>query len=220
MGEKNWYRPTFLTLVVLGVVLIFTGASLTEPGTEELAYGRSGSFYIEDYHADMSIVVFTDDEDANCEEFDLTVDRHDGTYDFVGEFEESMAAEAGTDLVELSPMLNNTFRHSGVQGLFSGQSFSSEFDFDGENFVFTNAQMAWGPSIGFPVATLVGVLLISTLGAFPISSLNDVSDAAENELRPVVVSGQLPVSTEQPHRGAIRLQRQRYGHHRSSARRP
>ena len=144
----------------------------------------------------------------------------------IGEFEESMAAEAGTDLVELSPMLNNTFRHSGVQGLFSGQSFSSEFDFDGENFVFTNAQMAWGPSIGFlavsalpwlilgafsstmtprfldrfseewdgtvddslidrerwtvkpVVATLVGVLLISTLGAFPISSLNDVSDAA------------------------------------------
>ena len=83
MGEKKWYRPVFLTLVVLGLVLIFTGASLTEPGTEELAYGRSGSFYIEDYHADMSIVVFTDDEDANCEEFDLTVDRHDGTYDFV-----------------------------------------------------------------------------------------------------------------------------------------
>ena len=72
MGEKKWYRPVFLTLVVLGLVLIFTGASLTEPGTEELAYGRSGSFYIEDYHADMSIIVFTDDEDANCEEFDLT----------------------------------------------------------------------------------------------------------------------------------------------------
>ena len=83
MGEKNWYRPVFLTLVVLGLVLIFTGASLTEPGTEELAYGRSGSFYIEDDHADMSIIVFTDDEDANCEDFDLTVDRHDGTYDFV-----------------------------------------------------------------------------------------------------------------------------------------
>ena len=83
MGEKKWYRPVFLTLVVLGLVLIFTGASLTEPGTEELAYGRSGSFYIEDYHADMSIIVFTDDEDANCEDFDLTVDRHDGTYDFV-----------------------------------------------------------------------------------------------------------------------------------------
>ena len=83
MGEKKWYRPVFLTLVVLGLVLIFTGASLTEPGTEELAYGRSGSFYIEEYHADMSIIVFTDDEDANCEDFDLTVDRHDGTYDFV-----------------------------------------------------------------------------------------------------------------------------------------
>lgn len=144
----------------------------------------------------------------------------------IGEFEESMTAEAGTDLVELSPMLNNTFRHSGVQGLFSGQSFSSEVDFDGENFVFTNAQMAWGPSFGFlavsalpwlilgafsstmtprfldrfseewdgtvddslfdrerwsvkpVVATLAGVLLMSTLGAFPISSLNDVSDAA------------------------------------------
>ena len=83
MGEKKWYRPVFLTLVVLGVVLIGTGASLTEPGTEELAYGTSGSFYIEDYHADMSIIVFTDNEDANCEEFGLTVDRHDGSYDFV-----------------------------------------------------------------------------------------------------------------------------------------
>ena len=83
MGEKKWYRPVFLTLVVLGVVLIGTGASLTEPGTEELAYGTSGSFYIEDYHVDMSIIVFTDNEDANCEEFGLTVDRHDGSYDFV-----------------------------------------------------------------------------------------------------------------------------------------
>lgn len=83
MGEKKWYRPVFLTLVVLGVVLIATGASLTEPGTEELAYGTSGSFYIEDYHADMSIIVFTDNEDVNCEAFDLTVDRRDGSYDFV-----------------------------------------------------------------------------------------------------------------------------------------
>ena len=83
MGEKKRYRPVFLTLVVLGVVLILTGASLTEPGTEELAYGRSGSFFIEDYHADMSIIVFTDNEDANCDEFDLTVDRHDGSFDSV-----------------------------------------------------------------------------------------------------------------------------------------
>ena len=82
MGEKKWYKPVFLTPVVLGVVLIATGASLTEPGTEELAYGRSGSFYIEDYHADMSIIVFTDNEDVSCEEFDLTVDRRDGSYDF------------------------------------------------------------------------------------------------------------------------------------------
>ena len=83
MGEKKWYRPVFLTLVVLGVVLIATGASLTEPGTEELAYGTSGSFYIEDYHADMSIIVFTDDVEANCENFGFSVDRHDGSYDFV-----------------------------------------------------------------------------------------------------------------------------------------
>lgn len=83
MGEKKWYRPVFLTLVVLGVVLIATGASLTEPGTEELAYGTSGSFYIEDDHADMSIIVFTDNEDVNCEAFDFTVDRRDGSYDFV-----------------------------------------------------------------------------------------------------------------------------------------
>ena len=60
MGEKKWYRPVFLTLVVLGVVLITTGASLTEPGAEELAYGTSGSFDIEDSHAEMSIIVFAD----------------------------------------------------------------------------------------------------------------------------------------------------------------
>lgn len=83
MAERGWYRPVFLTLVVLGVVLIATGASLTEPGTEELAYGKSGSFYIEDSHADMSVIVFTDNEDAICEDFDLTVDRQDGSYDFV-----------------------------------------------------------------------------------------------------------------------------------------
>jgi len=83
MGEKKWYKPVFFTLVVLGVVLITTGASLTEPGTEELAYGRSGTFSIEDDHAEMSIIVFTGNEDANCEDFDLTVDRHDGSYDFV-----------------------------------------------------------------------------------------------------------------------------------------
>ena len=83
MGEKKWYKPVFFTLVVLGVVLITTGASLTEPGTEELAYGRNGTFSIEDDHAEMSIIVFTDNEDANCEDFDLTVDRHDGSYDFV-----------------------------------------------------------------------------------------------------------------------------------------
>ncbi len=83
MGEKKWYRPVFLTLVVLSIVLIATGASLTEPGTEELAYGTSGSFYIEDYHADMSIIVFTDDVEANCENFGFSVDRHDGSYDFV-----------------------------------------------------------------------------------------------------------------------------------------
>ena len=83
MGEKKWYRPVFLTLVVLGVVLITTGASLTEPGTEELAYGRSGTFSIEESHAGMSIIVFTDDVEANCENFGFSVDRHDGSYDFV-----------------------------------------------------------------------------------------------------------------------------------------
>ncbi|MGB1485236.1 MAG: hypothetical protein ACPG9E_04515, partial [Poseidonia sp.] len=83
MGEKKWYKPVFLTLVVLGVVLMATGASLTEPGTEELAYGTSGSFYIEDSHSDASIIVFTDNVEANCENFELTVDRHDGSYDFV-----------------------------------------------------------------------------------------------------------------------------------------
>ena len=83
MGEKKWYRPVFLTLVVLGVVLIATGASLTEPGTEELAYGRSGTFSIEEYHAGMSIIVFTDDVEANCENSGISVDRHDGSYDFV-----------------------------------------------------------------------------------------------------------------------------------------
>ena len=31
----------------------------------------------------MSIIVFTDNEDVNCEDFDLTVDRWDGSYDFL-----------------------------------------------------------------------------------------------------------------------------------------
>ena len=83
MAKKRWYKPVFLTLLVLGVLLIATGASLTEPGAEELAYGTSGSFYIEDSHAEMSIIVFADNEDANCEEFYLSIDRQDGSYDFV-----------------------------------------------------------------------------------------------------------------------------------------
>ena len=83
MGEKKWYRLVFFTFVVLGMVLIVIGASLTEPGTEELAYGTSGSFYIEDSHSDASIIVFTDNAEANCENFELTVDRRDGSYDFV-----------------------------------------------------------------------------------------------------------------------------------------
>lgn len=83
MGEKSWYKPVVFTFVVLSLVLVAIGMSLTEPGTEELAYGTSGSFYIEDSHADMAIIVFTDNEDVNCEAFDLTVDRRDGSYDFV-----------------------------------------------------------------------------------------------------------------------------------------
>ena len=83
MGEKSWYKPVVFTFVVLSLVLVAIGMSLTEPGTEELAYGTSGSFYIEDSHADMAIIVFTDNEDVNCEAFDLTVDRRDGSYDSV-----------------------------------------------------------------------------------------------------------------------------------------
>ena len=83
MGEKRWYRPVFYALVVLGVVLMVSGASLTESGTEELAYGKSGTFDINDAHADMAIIVFADDVEANCENFAFTVDRHDGANDFV-----------------------------------------------------------------------------------------------------------------------------------------
>lgn len=83
MSEKRWYRPVFFTLVVLGVVLMVTGASLTESDTEELAYGKSGTFDINDAHADMAIIVFTDDVEANCENFGFSVDRHDGANNFV-----------------------------------------------------------------------------------------------------------------------------------------
>ena len=83
MAGKRWYKPVFLTLVVLSFVLMAVGASLTETGTEELAYGSSGSFFIDDSHAEASIIVFTDDDDANCENFDLTVDRRDGSYEVV-----------------------------------------------------------------------------------------------------------------------------------------
>ena len=83
MGEKKWHKLVIPAFVGLGMVLIIIGASLTEPGTEELAYGRSGTFSIEDSHADMSIIVFTDDVEANCENFGFSVDRHDGSYDFV-----------------------------------------------------------------------------------------------------------------------------------------
>ena len=83
MGEKKWHKLVIPAFVGLGIVLILVGASLTEPGTEELAYGRSGTFSIEEAHAGMSIIVFTDDVEANCENFDISVDRHDGSYDFV-----------------------------------------------------------------------------------------------------------------------------------------
>ena len=83
MAGKRWYKPVFLTLVVLSFVLIAVGASLTETGTEELAYGSSGTFFIDDSHAKASIIVFTDDDEANCENFDLTVDRRDGSYEVV-----------------------------------------------------------------------------------------------------------------------------------------
>ena len=83
MGEKKWHKLVIPAFVGLGMVLIIIGASLTEPGTEELAYGRSGTFSIEDSHAGMSIIVFTDDVEANCENFGFSVDRHDGSYDFV-----------------------------------------------------------------------------------------------------------------------------------------
>ena len=83
MAEKRWYKPVFFTLVILGVVLLATGASLTEPGMDELAYGTSGSFEVEASHVDASIIVLTDNNEENCETFELTVDRHDGSNDFV-----------------------------------------------------------------------------------------------------------------------------------------
>ena len=83
MGEKKWHKLVIPAFVGLGIVLVLIGALLTEPGTEELAYGRSGTFSIEESHAGMSIIVFTDDVEANCENFGFSVDRHDGSYDFV-----------------------------------------------------------------------------------------------------------------------------------------
>lgn len=83
MGEKGWYRPVFYALVVLGVLLIVNGARQTGGGEEELAYGRSGTFNIEETHTNWSIIVFTDDVEANCENFGFSVDRHDGANNFV-----------------------------------------------------------------------------------------------------------------------------------------
>ena len=83
MAAKRWYKPVFFALVVLGLILITTGASLTEPGMNELAYGTSGSFEVEASHVGASIIVLTDDAEENCDNFELTVDRRDGSYDFV-----------------------------------------------------------------------------------------------------------------------------------------
>jgi hypothetical protein len=83
MGEKGWYRPVFYALVVLGVLLMVNGARQTGGSEEELAYGKSGTFYIEEMHANWSIIVFTDDVETNCENFGFSVDRHDGANNFV-----------------------------------------------------------------------------------------------------------------------------------------
>ncbi|MGB0236722.1 MAG: hypothetical protein ACPF93_06490, partial [Poseidonia sp.] len=52
--------------------------------------------------------------------------------------------------------------------------FSEEWDGTVDDSLFDRERWSVKPV----VATLAGVLLMSTLGAFPISSLNDVSDAA------------------------------------------
>ena len=76
MGEKGWYRPVFYALVVLGVLLMVSGARQTGGGEEQLAYGKSGTFDIEEMHANWSIIVLADDVGANCENFAFSVDRY------------------------------------------------------------------------------------------------------------------------------------------------
>ncbi len=83
MGEKSWYKPVFFTLVALGLLLIAIGASLTEPGADEIAYGTNGGFVIDASNVDASIIVITDEVDGNCENFAFSVDLHDGNYDFI-----------------------------------------------------------------------------------------------------------------------------------------
>ena len=83
MAEKPWYKPVFGTLVVLGLVLIATGAMFTEQGADEIAYGTSGQFVIDASNVDASIIVVTDEVDGNCENFAFSVDLQDGNYDFI-----------------------------------------------------------------------------------------------------------------------------------------
>lgn len=83
MDEKKWYKPVFGTLVVLGLVLIATGAMFTEQGADEIAYGTSGQFVIDASNVDASIIVVTDEVDGNCENFAFSVDLQDGNYAFI-----------------------------------------------------------------------------------------------------------------------------------------
>ncbi len=83
MGAKSWYKPVVFTLVALGLLLIAIGASLTEPGADEIAYGTNGGFVIDASNVDASIIVITDEVDGNCENFGFSVDLRDGNFGFI-----------------------------------------------------------------------------------------------------------------------------------------
>ena len=83
MAEKPWYKPVFGTLVVLGLVLIATGAMFTEQGADEIAYGTNGQFVIDASNVDASIIVVSDEVEGNCENFAFSVDLQDGNDDFI-----------------------------------------------------------------------------------------------------------------------------------------
>jgi hypothetical protein len=89
------------------------------------------------------------------------------SFSATADFEKAMTRTAEDDLRTLSPLLNNTFVHLGAEDLFAGESFNTDFDFDGNAFITSYAHMEWGPSWGFWASSILSWLcfgLICSIG--------------------------------------------------------